>query len=153
VTMGIVDRIELVTHVHATEDEHKVIKALLNLIPPSLRSKANISSSKVTGYFGNTIRTLRIEFRGKDAEEIANYLLSSLDNLDKELLRASLEDRFKDNRLFIRFNKQMAYRGSVRIDDGDDVIKVVIRMNHWRIKELGLEGAVRWVGNHGGDPG
>jgi hypothetical protein len=144
--MGIVEFMELSTHVHATEDEDKVRRALLNLLPPDLRVKVRPVVTESSGYFGNTIKVLSLGIRGGDAERALGFMLRSMDETDREVLRASLENRIEGSRLFIRFDKQMAYKGVIRLSDGDDVVKVTVGMNPWRLRELGLEEALRRVG-------
>ncbi len=140
----LVESVELSTHVHATEDELKVARALLNLIPPELRPKAKLETSVGEGFFGNMIKSLKASFRGRESALVASYILKSMDQLDRAIIVASLNSRFSEGRLYLRFNKQLAYSGVIRLDDGDDVVKTVIKFNYWSLKsEGGIVNAIK----------
>ncbi|GAB6947960.1 RNA-binding domain-containing protein [Vulcanisaeta sp. JCM 16161] len=143
-----IEHIEISTHVHATESELKVVRALLNLLPPQYRDGINIARSSGQGHFGNDINTIKVQFRGQDALEIARYILRIIDQLDREIILVTINSRFDDGKLYLRFNKQLAYNGVVRLDDGDDVIKVIMRFNHWVIKNEGIENVIRQLMAH-----
>ncbi len=131
------------THVHATEDEAKVVKALLNLLPTQMRSNAYLIAEDNMGHFGNRIRILKLIFKGEDSLNVLKHILTQLNPLDREILMLSLSERFNEGRLYLRFNKQLAYRGILRLDDSDDVIKAVVRINHWVLKRSGIETIIR----------
>ncbi|MFB6470918.1 MAG: RNA-binding domain-containing protein [Vulcanisaeta sp. AZ3] len=135
--MNLVDSIELSTHVHATENEVKVVKALLNLVPPDLKNETNVNVIDGQGHYGNPIRTVKVQFRGEKSILVVKYILSSIDQLDKEIIIASLRSRFDGEKLYLRFNKQLAYNGIMRLDDGDDVVRVIVKFNHWALKNEG----------------
>ncbi len=143
--MNPVEHVELSTHVHATESELKVVKALLNLIPPEYRDGVSIiRSGGQGGHFGNDINTVKIQLKGEEALRTTQYIFrGGIDQLDSEIILVTLSSRFGDGKLYLRFNKQLAYSGVARLDDGDDVIKVIIRFNHWVIKNEGIENVIR----------
>ncbi len=143
-----IEHVELSTHVHATESELKVVRALLNLLPPQYRDGINIMRSGGQGHFGNDIDTIKVQFKGQDALQIAQHILKTVDQLDKEIILVTINSRFSDGKLYLRFNKQLAYNGVVRLDDGDDVIKVIIRFNHWIIKNEGIENVIKQLMQH-----
>ncbi|MGC9152841.1 MAG: RNA-binding domain-containing protein [Vulcanisaeta sp.] len=143
--MHIVEHVELSTHVHATESELKVVKALLNLVPPELRDNVKVQSNEGQGHFGNDIKTVKVQFRGDESLHVVKYILTSIDQLDREIILVSIGSRFEDGRLYLRFNKQLAYNGVVRLDDGDDVIKVIVKFNHWAVKGEGIENLIRRI--------
>ena len=146
--MNPIEHVEFSTHVHATESELKVMRALLNLVPPQYRDGANIMKSEGQGHFGNDIRTVKMQFKGDDALEIAKYIFSIIDQLDREIVLVTINSRFGDGKLYLRFNKQLAYNGVARLDDGDDVIKVIVRFNHWVIKNEGIENVIKQLMPH-----
>ena len=118
----------LSTHCHATEDLEKVKRALLNSIPPELRTTANIHSEMLHGYHGNPIIKLEVRFKGDEAYHVIRYLLSSISDVDRRYLFASLDMRYnrKDNKLFLRLDKQEAYLGNIVLYEGDDSIKISV---------------------------
>jgi RNA binding exosome subunit len=141
----IVDRLEVETHAHATEDLDKVIQALNNLV-----GQVTYETIQVQGHYGNPITVVKAAMgkaSGECLDVVAKRLLSMLSDADRQLLLLSLDERMDGDKLYLRFNKQSAYRGLARLDDGGDVIKVVIHFNPglaWGrgIKSL-LEGLVR----------
>jgi hypothetical protein len=141
----IIDRLEVETHAHATEDLDKVIQALNNLV-----GQVTYETIQVQGHYGNPITVVKAAMgkaSGECLDVVAKRLLSMLSDADRQLLLLSLDERMDGDKLYLRFNKQSAYRGLARLDDGGDVIKVVIHFNPglaWGrgIKSL-LEGLVR----------
>ncbi len=137
------------THVHATESELKVVKALLNLLPPRYRENPGIVRREGQGgHFGNDINTIKAQFKGDDALQITQYILTIIDQLDREIILVSIDSRFEEGKLYLRFNKQLAYNGIARLDDGDDVIKVIIKFNHWVLKDEGIENIIKQLVHH-----
>ena len=141
----IIDRLEVETHAHATEDLGKVIQALNNLV-----GQVTYETIQVQGHYGNPITVVKAAMgkaSGECLDVVVKRLLSMLSDADRQLLLLSLDERMDGDKLYLRFNKQSAYRGLARLDDGGDVIKVVIHFNPglaWGrgIKSL-LEGLVR----------
>ncbi|MFP3045534.1 MAG: RNA-binding domain-containing protein [Thermocladium sp.] len=141
----IIDRLEVETHAHATEDLGKVIQALNNLV-----GQVTYETIQVQGHYGNPITVVKAAIEKASSEcldVVVKRLLSMLSDADRQLLLLSLDERMDGDKLYLRFNKQSAYRGLARLDDGGDVIKVVIHFNPglaWGrgIKSL-LEGLVR----------
>lgn len=123
-------RVELAAHAHATEDPGRVEKALLNLIPSSLRNRARIERIVLEGHYNNPITRIIARLEGKDAEEFVKGLGEMLNEQDKKILAALISARYDEHsgRLFIRFSKQDAYMGEIRLHDGDDVVHVMIQL-------------------------
>lgn len=124
---NIVRQVTLETFVHATEDEDKVIKAMNLLIPPGVAPK--VDRSTVRGHHGNPIGIIRYSVTGCEAEEVVRHILSNMDEIEKNVVRLSLDDRVEGNKLFLSFNKQSASLGVIEVGTGDDVIRVVISLN------------------------
>ena len=123
-----VRRVKVSTSVHATEDEGKVMKALRTVFPPDVRNILEFKRSEYRGHWGNTIVVIETEIRDyPSALKTIRWIAEKLSELDKRLLRFELRDRVdKSLNLYLRFNKQAAYQGRLEVDNGDDVIKVVI---------------------------
>ncbi|MCE4624458.1 MAG: hypothetical protein F7C35_01155 [Desulfurococcales archaeon] len=133
-----VHSIKLRVNVHATEDEEKVRKALLEAIPEEYRSKVRIEREEYTGHYGNPILVLSINVENPDeSEKILNYILSKLDRVDKTMLAASLEERVdKEGSLYFRLSKQDALQGRLTIYESDDVIRVKVGYSGRRKRAL-----------------
>ncbi len=126
--LPLVRSLELAVHAHATEDESKVLGALLNLLPEDVRGRVEARRSVLEGHHGNPIVRLELVLQGEDAEKAVRYIASRMDEADRRLLDASFEARYdeRSGRLFLRFSKQDAYLGRLRLMDGDDVVRVVV---------------------------
>ncbi len=120
-------RVEFSVHSHATEDEHKVIQALMSILPESARD-IDVKREKLEGHYSNPIIRFTMTLEGSRAVEFLRRLGEKLDSYDKELLGATLERRYdrKTGRLYLRLGKQEAYLGEIRLVDGDDVVRVVV---------------------------
>ncbi|MFX1518589.1 MAG: RNA-binding domain-containing protein [Promethearchaeota archaeon] len=119
--------IEFTTHVHATEDLDKVKQAVLFLLPENLRSKIELKVKKVIGHWNNPIHL--IEAKHSDAENamlIIKYLMKSLNDEDKNVLREGLDRRIEKSHLYLRFDKQAAFNERLKIKDEDDVIRLKV---------------------------
>jgi len=123
-------KLEISTMAHATEDVEKVKKAILNIIDPELHKHIKIKITTAKGYYGNPITLFKVVLRGNKASKEFSYIISRLNTTEKKLLSLSLENRIDDfNNLYIRISKQDAYLGTIKIFDGDDVIKVTASLS------------------------
>ncbi len=121
-------RAELSVHVHATEEESRVLVAVNNLVPEDVRDRVSVERSVVEGHYSNPIVRVVVKIPGEYVEKLLRYLGERLDDIDRSYLDTTLERRYdsKSGRLYIRFGKQEAFLGDVRLADGDDVVRLVI---------------------------
>lgn len=127
--------LELYTTCHATEDCEKVRKGILNLLPLSIRDKVVVRTETIEGYYGNPITTMRVVV--DQPAEALSYLSANIDESEKKIIGLTLGLRYdpKSRKLVIRFSKQDAYRGYLRVLDQDDVIKLIIHLTGSRTVE------------------
>ena len=112
---------------HATEDLGKVSQALLNLLPPELRGRAEVRYEAVKGHYDNPITILRAVLRGDEAMSLLAFLARSMDGADKALLDATLRLRVDENgNLYLRFEKGAAYQGLIKLTERGEAIKVKV---------------------------
>ncbi len=125
-----INEVIITTHCHATEDCGKVLQAVKNLLPREMHSRINPVIQSYQGYYGNPIKIITITLRGENAEKLLDHIGSRLSDMDKSILDVSLELRYdrRSNKLYIRFDKQLAYRGEQVISDTDDIIKITISL-------------------------
>jgi RNA binding exosome subunit len=122
-----ISSVEFTTHVHATEDLDKVKQALLFLIPENIHDKLKLKVDKVKGHWNNPISLLQAKItKSNDVKQIIKYITTSLQDQDKDILREGLEKRIDKSRLYLRFDKQTAFKGHLKLRDEDDVIRVKI---------------------------
>ena len=108
---------------HATEDVGKVRQAVTNILPEHLRSRVELSEVVTKGHHGNEIRVLTLKLRKNEALETLKHVLCSLSEVERNILIATLDTRVGPPS-HLRLSKQDAYRGSIRLLDSGDVIKL-----------------------------
>ena len=117
--------------VYGTENEEKVREAIKTLFPNSLPQIETIE-----GYFKNPVLILHDKLTKK--REIKEFveILKQIDEPSKRRLLNELENKMdaKGN-LFLRFNKQRAYLGDLKIIEHGDAIHVKIKIAAYPAKK------------------
>ncbi|QOJ78246.1 hypothetical protein IG193_05610 [Infirmifilum lucidum] len=142
--------VEFTCFIHATEDEERVLRALTNLLPEELRRPDSLPLRKslTYGFYGNPILLLHLEFSGEEADRIVRHIFSSMLGEDLRGILEGFENRFAKGRLYLRFDKQEAYYGIMKLSSGDEVIRCVIKLKpHIRRRE-DLERVLKEYGAH-----
>jgi|Deesub1362A_J573_1020465.scaffolds.fasta_scaffold00328_9 hypothetical protein len=123
---GKIEWIKVSAVVHSTEDREKVGLAMATLFP----FEFEILRSRAKGHYGNPIEYLEVEIKKKrEIKEFWEYLINMLGDQKEELL-ATVEDRLDNqNVLHIRFDKQRAYLGELKLGSGEgDAIVVKAKL-------------------------
>ncbi len=121
---------------HATEDESKVMKAMMNLI--SL-DKVRPKIKTLFGHWKNPILLIEYEIFNEEAKLFMKSLSQRLKEVDKEKILNNLEERIDDKgRIHLRFDKQKAYKGEIETSSSDDIIKVIISSYQGRKEAIRL---------------
>jgi len=128
---------KIAVHVHATEEEDKVLHAVKRLLPDI---DIKMTKEVFTGYFGNKI----IRFEGVvNKPKITKMLFTNLFRKIKGIIYPGwIIERFdeKNKSLYIRIDKQAAYLGEIRLGWGDDIIHITFKFpGYLRIKGEDLE--------------
>ncbi len=131
----VVRRVEITTSIHATEDDVKVRKAVLNLIPDELRNKVKIKQLTFQGHYGNPIKRLTLTITGGNADKVFKNIISKMTETDRRIIDTTLDNRLTSSHLYIRLSKQEAYQGNIVLYEGDDIIKIVATLNRNVSKE------------------
>ncbi len=127
-----VHKVELTALVHATEDESKVRKAVLNLLPPDIYPPA-FEAVKLKGYYGDPITVLKLNvLHRKPATELLEHIVRRLSSLDVTSLLDGLPQHIDESRnLYMRLDKQKAYTGKVVLERHDSIrLKARLRLPH-----------------------
>jgi RNA binding exosome subunit len=107
--------------VHATEDLDKVKMAMANVVGP-----VELTTLVTEGVHGNPLTVLEANVSGPD--DVPRFF-SKLDREDLHTILRTLDKRVDEGcNLFVKIDKQSAFLGQVRLDRGDDVISVRIRV-------------------------
>lgn len=109
--------VDLRTFCYATEDEKRVEEALRSFLPKVDDEPFEIERAESEGHYGD--RILVLSARVETADEI-RYVLSRLADLENfQTLLDELDDRVTENtELFLRLDKQAAFRDEIRLGDG-----------------------------------
>ena len=128
----IVRGVEVTAIVHATEDESKVRKAMLSILPRKAEIPT-IQSTELDGYYGDPIITLKYVLKNRrPATEFFDYLISKLSSLDLDTLLEELPIRIEESKnLYIRIDKQKAYQGKIVLERHDALrLKIKLQLPH-----------------------
>ena len=128
----LVQTVELTVLVHATEDESKVRKAVLNLLPPDIYPPA-FEAVKLEGYYGDPITVLKLNLKHrKPATELFEHIVRRLSSLDTSSLLDLLPQYIDESKnLYMRLDKQKAYTGKVVLERHDSIrVKARLRLPH-----------------------
>jgi RNA binding exosome subunit len=107
---------------HATEDPEKVLMAVCNLLPEELGEDLVFKKTRLTGHHGNPI----VFFEAKLVDEhalpgVLRKIGSSLTSLDKEQLESELRLHLEKRDLYLRFDKQFAFKGEAKFSSDDPI--------------------------------
>ncbi len=133
--------VRISVYAHPTEAVDKVKQALANLISsgPALLPEA-IDTTVAEGDYGNKIHILNLML--KSAKQVAGFLQTLKDRIPdehKQLIRQHFDSFFNQDSkmLFLRFHKQLAFQGQLRISQYDDILHVSIKFTSFARKSAG----------------
>jgi RNA binding exosome subunit len=132
ISKRIARQVEISVFIHSTEDRTKVLKSVRNLFPKNIEFPT-YSETKLLGYFGDPITTIRFLIKHrKPATELFSNIVEKLSSLDFLSLVEELPQRIDASKnLYLRLDKQMAYKGKVRLEKHDSIrVKVSLHIPH-----------------------
>lgn len=112
--------------IHATEDKHKILDAVLfNLEIP----KEKFEEIESEGHWGNKIVRLITEVKKKDTQILLEKILKKISFIDRNNLLSNLDKHIDDKgNLFLRLNKQRICRNKISLSDTEG-IKIKFKIN------------------------
>jgi RNA binding exosome subunit len=116
-------QVNMMAYAHATEDEAKVHEALKILVPSSLQGGLQPKTKRLEGHFGNPITVLEFGFSGEDQGIlILQNIAKRLEAKEKRALAMAF-NRYvgPDGSLYLRFDKQEALQGRLKIETSDPI--------------------------------
>ncbi|WP_297065720.1 RNA-binding protein [Thermococcus sp.] len=141
--------VRLTTFIHATEDEDKVLEAIATFIPEEIdEDDVLFDVEETTGFFGNPIKVVNVEIkRSKAVRTFLKNFKELLSEEDKKYILGNLDEKVDDEgTLYIRFNKQKAYLGEAKVDEGADVVQVRIKVKAFPMRKESVVKAVKeWL--------
>jgi len=121
---------------HATEDEHKVIEAVRNLLPPEQVENISFAQSNLRGHHGNPITLFESRIKDKETvRAVVENLASRLSPLDKETLLREIERHLEKGSFYIRLDKQAAFDGEFKLATTDPV-RFRLRFKKNRLEDI-----------------
>ncbi len=128
--MGNIYHITFRAIAQATEDIDRV-KAALSLF--IFDSEIEIVTTE--GHYGNPITILQAQLKGRDCDRFIDLIKSKLSGAELEKLKKELGNRIDDDcYLHIRFDKQVAYKGTVQLAATTDTIAAEIKIKAYPAK-------------------
>ncbi|MEM4297742.1 MAG: RNA-binding domain-containing protein [Nitrososphaerota archaeon] len=119
----------LTFHVHATEDDKRILEALNRELPIA---QAEVERDFLKGHFDNPIIRYTIHLIGEGAQRFADEVFRRLDEADKRLLITRLDKHIDEHGiLYLRIDKQLLLEGKLRFSDRDSIrIKLKPKYRH-----------------------
>ncbi len=107
--------------VHATEDADRVLQALIRAFPNG-SLPYETETRRFYGHYGNEIRMIDLLIRGGRANSLLEHIWKSLTSSDRATILGELNAHV-DTRgaLHLRFDKEEAFRGIVKLKDQDPI--------------------------------
>ena len=120
--MALFHYLHLRAFVHETEDEEKVKQALRNV---AQGASFEVEATRVEGSHGNRILILEAQVKSGQTERKVFGALARDDPGSVERLRQEAGRRLDDHlNFYVRFDKQEAYAGRLRLTTSDDAVIV-----------------------------
>jgi RNA binding exosome subunit len=114
--------IDIRVFAHATEEPVKVQTAVLNLFPIELAENLIFQRTNLTGHHGNPIILFTAKLTDKKMlPEALKKIGKDLGVLDKEELNQDIKLHLEKGNLYLRFDKQSAFMGSLKFSQIDPI--------------------------------
>lgn len=121
---------------HATEDPNRVLTAVKNILPSKYADKVSFSRKSLKGDYGNPIILFKTQIKDPEiAESLLLNISSNLPIIDKEDLLRHLNLHLNKGSLYIRLDKQEAFRGKFKLCRADP-IRIQIRFKTSKVEEI-----------------
>ena len=125
-----IQSVEISTIAHATDDLDKVQHALTAILPESLKQRQVFTRRYLEGHHRNPIVTFDAKLtKSAEVAEFTDNLMTHLDRTGRLKIERDLDlHSDMEGNLYIRINKQQAYRGSIELGI-EDPIRVRIKFS------------------------
>jgi hypothetical protein len=115
--------VQISTIAHATDDLDKVEAALRFILPESLRDREVFTRRYMQGHHGNPIVTFEAKLtKPQEVDQFTHHFVKQLAKNKNLLIERDLDMHSDDEgNLYIRLDKQQAFRGIVELGDEDPI--------------------------------
>jgi len=119
---SLIGYIDVRVFVHATEDPEKVLTAVRSILPVELGENTDFQKTILSGHHGNPILLFKAKLADKQALlGVLQKIGESLIPLDREKLDDELKLHLDKQNLYLRFDKQFAYKKKVKFSQNDPI--------------------------------
>ncbi|MDX1813829.1 MAG: RNA-binding domain-containing protein [Candidatus Bathyarchaeia archaeon] len=121
---------------HATEDLNKVMDAVQNILPSEYLEDITFNKSILEGHYGNPITFFETRIKDKKTiKALIEQLAANLSILDKEELKRIMCHCIEKGSLYIRLDKQAAFKGKTKLVTSDP-IRIRIRFRKSKTEDV-----------------
>lgn len=114
--------IDIRVFAHATENQEKVQTAVRNLLTTELAETLVFEKTNLTGHHGNPITLFTSKLTDKKLLLAAiEKFGAKLNAIDKELLNQEIRLHLEKGNLYLRFDKQSAFCGTLKLSQNDPI--------------------------------
>jgi RNA binding exosome subunit len=114
--------IDIRVFAHATEDSAKVQTAVQNLLPEELAQTLVLEQTSCTGHHGNPIILFTAKLVDKKLlPKALEKIGKDLNALDKEDFSRNIKLHLEKGNLYLRFDKQSAFLGTLKFSQRDPI--------------------------------
>ncbi len=113
---------------YPSEDSDKVNKAIEFVIP----FKKKVLKERLESEHGASIFKITVKLKKSEARKLLKSIIERLSKKELNEIISTLEKRLNDEGfLFLRFDKQEAYEGKLKLSYSGDVIRIKIRLTSY----------------------
>ena len=114
--------IDIRVFAHATENPEKVQTAVRNLLPTELAETLVFEKTSLTGHHGNPITLFTAKLTDRKLLPAAlEKFGAALSALDKEELNQDIKLHLEKGNLYLRFDKQSAFLGTLKFTQNEPI--------------------------------
>ena len=114
--------IDIRVFAHATENPERVQSAVRNLLPIELAETLVFEKTSLTGHHGNPITLFTAKLTDKKLLPAAlTKFGANINALDKEVLNEDIKLHLEKGNLYLRFDKQSAFLGTLKFTQNDPI--------------------------------
>ena len=114
--------VEIRVFAHATEDLEKVLAAVRNLLPKEVNENTVFQKTSLTGHHRNPIVIFKTKITDRKAlPKVLEQITRGLNSLDKQTLGNEMKMHLEKRNLYLRFDKQSALLGEVKLSSNDPI--------------------------------
>jgi len=107
---------------HATEDPEKVLTAVRRILPIELGENTDFQKNILSGHHRNPILLFEAKLADKEALlRVLQKIGAGLIQLDREKLDDELKLHLDKQNLYLRFDKQFAYKRKMKFSQNDPI--------------------------------